>query len=476
MYINARNPEFTRNIWLELTPGRLIVMPVILALSFAAVSTFDGVRTFSILIFMILANIYATKLATESIVSELNGRTWDNLRLTLIRPVSMATGKLFGSTAYAWYGAVISIAVFFFYSFFTNDFLTSLRFGIWAILFSLLTQALAMTYSLMGIRKHRDKRKISWFFYFIISVGIAYYLQGFMYLSFFTSEFKIVQSDFLTIYWYFMPVNIFDFMIVSTSVFIIWAVYGLKNLIRLEFNYRNKSTAWIGFLLFLTFYFFGLGISVMNFEHLLENIFSGFQLHESSGIWSALFIPYMFIVFLNYFLIFNEKHSIIEYKKLLFLVKEKNYKELTYITPLWISTFLFLIILGLIFQLIAIINFINAGTIGSNIDNLRLGLFIPLNIMLFAARDFAIVVYFNITKRFRRPDVAALVTIYILYFVLNPIITALLGDTDTNLFLPFYSGSGFSITISIVIQAGIMIAIAVKSYKSKMNKLGFARI
>ena len=227
MYINSKNPEFTRNVWLELTPSRLIVMPLILALSFAAVSTFGFVHTFSILIFMLLANIYATKLATESIISELNNRTWDNSRLTLIRPIAMATGKLFGSTIYAWYGAIIAILVFFISSLYTDNFLINLRFGIWIILFSLLTQVFAMTYSLMGIRKNRDKGKVSWFFYFVIAVGIAYYMQGFMYLSFFSSQFINIKTDFSTIYWYFIPVNIFDFMILTTFVFILWSIYCL---------------------------------------------------------------------------------------------------------------------------------------------------------------------------------------------------------------------------------------------------------
>jgi len=476
MYISSRNPEFARNIWLELTPGRLIVMPVILALTFAAVSTFDGVRSFSILAFMILANIYATKLATESIVSELNTKTWDNLRLTLIHPLSMATGKLFGSTIYAWYGAIISILIFFVYSFLNDDLLVSFRFGIWAILFSLFTQVFAMIYSLMGIRKHRDKSKISWFFYFLISVGISYYLQGFMYFSFFSSQFELLRNELSTIYWYFIPVNIFDFMIISTIVFILWAIYGLKNLIRLEFNYRNKSTAWIAFLLFLTLYFFGLGISVMNLNYLLQNFLGGFQLNNINGVWSALFIPLMFIVLLNYFLIFNENHNIIDYKKLLFLLKEKNFKELTYITPLWITTFLFLIILGLVFQIIAIINFISFKPIDTNIDNLRFGLFIPLNILLFTMRDFAIVAYFNIGKKFRRPDVAALVSIYILYFVLNPVINAVFGEIDINLLSPFYSGNSFIITLSITIQAGLMIVLTVKTYKKKVGNFSIGQI
>ena len=111
------NPEFQRNLWLEVTPSRMAIMPGVLALVgllVVALNEEDSARSlftvFSVLFFAIAAG-WGSVLVLSSINDEVSERTWDQQRLSALSPWQMAWGKLFGSTVYAWYGAAICAAV-----------------------------------------------------------------------------------------------------------------------------------------------------------------------------------------------------------------------------------------------------------------------------------------------------------------------------------------------------------------------------
>jgi hypothetical protein len=111
------NPEFKRNLWLEMSPARLAIMPGVLALIGLLVlvlSSDDPYRsvfvTFSVL-FMALTVGWGSLLVVSSINNEVSERTWDQQRLSALTPWQMSWGKLFGSAAYAWYGALLCAAV-----------------------------------------------------------------------------------------------------------------------------------------------------------------------------------------------------------------------------------------------------------------------------------------------------------------------------------------------------------------------------
>lgn len=111
------NPEFKRNLWLEITPTRLAIMPAVLALIgllVVALNEDDAARSlftvFSALFFALTAG-WGSLLVLSSINDEVGERTWDQQRLSALSAWQMAWGKLFGSTAYAWYGGALCAAV-----------------------------------------------------------------------------------------------------------------------------------------------------------------------------------------------------------------------------------------------------------------------------------------------------------------------------------------------------------------------------
>ncbi|HEU0264151.1 MAG TPA: hypothetical protein VFR01_00325, partial [Geobacterales bacterium] len=99
-----RNPEFRRNLWLEMTPYRLVGMPLVLAPLFYLVGKINDFDSKSLVgtavsLYFILAILWGTRLASEAVLSEIRDQTWDSQRLSAISPWQMTWGKLFGATA-----------------------------------------------------------------------------------------------------------------------------------------------------------------------------------------------------------------------------------------------------------------------------------------------------------------------------------------------------------------------------------------
>ena len=95
----AFNPELQRYVWLELTPHRLVIIPLVLTavfyLNYLINSNFLGfvesLRITAMVAFCILVLIWGGKLVTESIISEVNEKTWDCQRMNASGPLSMTS-------------------------------------------------------------------------------------------------------------------------------------------------------------------------------------------------------------------------------------------------------------------------------------------------------------------------------------------------------------------------------------------------
>jgi len=110
------NAELLRNVWLELTPSRLLLVPLILGAVLLVVwysndrSTTE-VATAARFIYFVLVLLWGTRRAANSLADEVTGGTWDAQRMTALGPWSMFWGKFVGGTAFVWYAALMSLAV-----------------------------------------------------------------------------------------------------------------------------------------------------------------------------------------------------------------------------------------------------------------------------------------------------------------------------------------------------------------------------
>ncbi len=111
------NPEFQRQLWLQFSPTRLALLPVLLAACFAAVgltvttATADALAVVGAVLFGVLVWGMGTLAAGTSVVDEITERTWDQQRMSAMQPWAMTWGKLAGATAYGWYGGALCLLV-----------------------------------------------------------------------------------------------------------------------------------------------------------------------------------------------------------------------------------------------------------------------------------------------------------------------------------------------------------------------------
>lgn len=111
------NPEFRRNLWLEFSGHRLLAMPGVLGLIFLAVILANGpdlagnLQQLSMTIFIFIVWFWGSRNANAAMINELRDHTWDQQRLSALSPWAMTWGKLFGATAYNWYGGLICLGI-----------------------------------------------------------------------------------------------------------------------------------------------------------------------------------------------------------------------------------------------------------------------------------------------------------------------------------------------------------------------------
>ena len=87
------NPEFYRNLLLELSLHRLIAMPVILLLIYAAAGVGDDSETVSDIAYTVMIGLlvlWGTRLTADSVLGEVRARTWDSQRMSGIGPFAMS--------------------------------------------------------------------------------------------------------------------------------------------------------------------------------------------------------------------------------------------------------------------------------------------------------------------------------------------------------------------------------------------------
>ena len=245
------NPELRRNLWLNFTLHRLIAMPLVIAAIMVLIYAIDdygfkAVSQWSLSFIGLLTVIWGGRAATDTVLSEIIDKTWDNQRMSVLSPWAMTWGKLLGSTAYTWYGGFICAAVFLAtaaHSGIQHPYMMLLL----VILSGLFAQVLGLIASLSSVRKGgavRNEEKTAYMF-----IGIATVITIMTYAF---------NGRLVSIRWLAYEIDKLDFIIISVAIFIGWILFGAYRLMREELQMRNTFFGWLAFVLFVSFYSFGL--------------------------------------------------------------------------------------------------------------------------------------------------------------------------------------------------------------------------
>ena len=464
MSLTSKNPEFQKNIWLELSMQRLIMMPLIIIVLLILLSVsipncdFENLASFSYVGLVIILLLWGSKVAHDNIISEYNERTWDWQRMSILSPYQLLIGKMFGAPIYNWYGGFIC---FIFYVFFeiASEKGNFIDLGINSLSFLMLVitlMASSIMFALVRIRKGsaRNKLKSGQIIFVLIIFGLSTLSDSF---------YKIMNVD------NYQTVRPFlTRKLIENTFYAIWAVVGLHQAFRHELNYKNSAKLWYLFILTSSVFKGVMSCYQFNdFTYLSNFILFSFLIH-------AIVISYGLLVF--------EMKDLTQFRILLKNIKEKNFRFLSYNAPLWVLTFP-LIFVGLLLNWI----FFSSKMLShehndmmneafqamfSNSRSIPISFFDTFSLMLatffFVIRDFSLMLFLNFNSKNRRADTAFLLYLFLLYFVF-PLIS-MSNHSIKPLFFPSLEGGNVVCMILPAIEAVLILLLLKKVIKTE-NKL-----
>ena len=254
------NPEFERNLWLELTPRRVSLMVGILALIFFAAALIGDSWTPSgaaSLLYYLIVVIWGSRSAALSVVGEMRDRTWDGQRLSSLGAGAMAWGKLFGATSYNWFGGAICLVLIEVNILVHQGPFTAAITGLYYIAIGVIAQAAALLGSLIAIGRRQSHTRFEIFIYQlagIVAALMVYYVWSAADPVAALQAHKPV-TEFVP--WWGVKLDARIFLIFSVLVFAGWTLLGCYRAMRLELKMRNGPLVWLCFLAFMGVYVAG---------------------------------------------------------------------------------------------------------------------------------------------------------------------------------------------------------------------------
>jgi hypothetical protein len=421
------NPEFRRNLWLELTPYRLVGMPMILGVLLLLAYILNGkqygesVANTALVLFGLLAFLWGTRLASEALISEIRNHTWDNQRMSVIGPWSMTWGKLLGSTIYPWYGALLCLLVYL-----TSQPSLGLSVIETAVLLvgsGLLGQAVGLLSSLQAIRKNQRYGRFQTTAFLVLGAGCA------------VSVLSWPFAASMGVFWYgrYCPDDLF--VLTSLVVFLGWAVFGIYRLIRAELQLKSLPWAWGLFVMFLMGYFAG---------------FPGDgSWATGQSVWQQrLLSAFLMTLVLAYGTAFCERKDPVAFRRLLQYLGRCEWGRAMQVFPLWLSTLPFVV---LTCAVLAVVDLTSGPSEG--VEQVAVP---AVAMVLFLLRDFGILLFLNLGRIPKRADMLTILFLVLLYGVIPTILAALDLDRLTGLFWPIQG-----VPAEIVLPAALFQAVAI---------------
>lgn len=448
------NPELQRNLWLETSPVRIIMMPLVLGLLFVATWTttdlagdwatqLAAIDYLARVLFFLIVVVWGTWIAARLVTGEIRGRTWDTQRMSAISPLSMVMGKLIGGTAFVWYGGLICLAVIVFNALSTGgpvDAFESLFFWIATGLFAHLT---ALFVSMVAVRRGAATSRLMSFFALILGIMAGWsVLQAWMAAQGEIFGLSLETAD-LAVFWFGYEVRATTFQLYNLGFSVIWTFLGCYVLMRHELQTRTGPWIWIGYIAYTMIFAAGYADVYAHMGDTLAGHIpvdaSGKGVVEAESIFG--FISNEILIAMRCAMA-GIAVLVLTYASL--LLAPKDWVQMRWVRgrllhgridqvlmnlPAWgyalIGTAVAVAGIFLTVDPIALPTAELAQIEGTDFGNLPAvidGRIIAVTIFCFLLRDIGIVLWFNAGKNARRPDLGALVTLILLYMIVPMIL------------------------------------------------------
>ncbi|MDE2182500.1 MAG: hypothetical protein KGJ78_05710 [Alphaproteobacteria bacterium] len=411
------NPELERNVWLELTPRRLLVMTMVLALAFFAAAVTAGTggpAETARWAYYIIVVIWGSRNAARSVVGEIRDHTWDTQRLSSLPAGTMMWGKLFGATSYNWFGGVLCLAVILASLIGHSGVLVAIIELVYYLSIGMIAQSVALLASLMAAGRRQGHSQFEVFLYQGAGMVAAIAVYAIWSVADPAGSILLHHAPTDFIVWWGRSLDARGFLLISLALFAAWTLTACYREMRIELQMRNGPLVWLAFLLFI-------GVYVAGFDAWL----SGYPyLTDLDAVARRLLLAGSALAALSYVMVFLEPKNRVQYR---WLAGRFGAFELgTGLSRLqsWMMSYLAAVALGVV--LVAWLG-LNRQLGGQGAVGAMLGFF---------TRDMAIVVLAGTLSRRRTGDFAAAAILFMLYVLLPAIIGGLNYGAGTLLFFP----------------------------------------
>jgi len=447
------NPELIKNLWLEISRNRLVAVPLIFAVFYYFIySTQDylygaGIITAAIWIFILGTGIWGAFLAESSMVQEIQNNTWPLVRLTSIKPWTMAWGKWLGATAFAWYLGFWNLAaILAAWTFIpTHDIYsdTSQQFTLFShgpftgILYLVGAAVLCQVVGLLAAFAHFQMKHTRFKFRGGLSIIVAFvvlaWLQPF---SWSDPTHQEQMAD-----WYGTEYDVLHFWLASILYFIAWALVGLYMNMRRQLQVANAPWVWLAFLVMFPGY-------VAGFWDGLEGIFFGVQTVWEKRVWLAGSM----VLWGTYIMMLWEQTDGIEIRRLVARFQQRQWQKFLQGFPRWLITAGAALLLAL--GMFAFREWPEDQGTPYYTDGILMSFSLPS--VLFMIRDIGLIQFFFLSKKPQRALGSAIVCLVLLYWILPGILGAVSTDVFIPLFLPWASAHSTHAIVAGLVEAGVM--------------------
>ena len=429
------NPEFRRNVLLELTLHRLIAMPLILLLLYGAaglVDDGDSVSGIAVFVMLMLLVAWGSRLAADAVLGEVAGRTWDSQRMSALGPWAMSWGKLLGSTIFVWYGAALSIP--------------ALLYGPDASLFDLLrllmvglfAQALALFASLVIQRLRPERLR------FHVTQAQLVGIVGAIVL------WNLLQFDDIgAVGWYGVVYDNAEFSFFSGLAFTAWCCFGIYRLMRAELQFRCWPVGWTAFTLYFALYVAGL---------MPERIFGELTEVPGGSVNLQLFMAHTVIAGLTWLGAFAEPKGFVRMRRWRDTVLSGSPRDVLRVMPSWAPGLLMALVTGVLIVMVSLLSeeryhYAVVEILPSGAASLAA---FAVALVLFLLRDIGIIHFLTMDGRARRALLSALVYFAVLYALLPVLLFALGLEGAIPALVPSPVGSPLVVILPILLQVGLI--------------------
>ncbi|MEM4989083.1 hypothetical protein V8G57_16950 [Collimonas sp. H4R21] len=418
------NPEFKRNLWLQFSLHRLIAMPAILGLVFFTLSLANDnwpggvpLDSVALVLFGGIVCLWGTRNASNAVIEEIRDKTWDQQRMSALDPWTMTWGKLFGATAFNWYGGLLCLLVFVIAAL-VREHSMPLSSGLTLAALGILMHAATIALNLHLMRS--DIRAVQ-------RGGIAWAVV--LIAVMFAPPFRSAADA--SVSWWGQPFAYSSFLLASVAFFAAIAVFAAWRSMNSALQITTAPWAWPLACCLLAAYVGG---------------FSG-----GAGL---LWIGLLFALAMTYAALFTEENDIALWQRVVARAKTGNWHGLFQNLPIWPTT------LVLSFCLALLLQFSSAQELPFKLRITTADLsFLAPALALMLLRDCCVYLFFAFSGKSKRVGATTILYLALINGLL-PFLSNMMGLKALAIFfMPLHIGNGWQMLGIALLHAALALAL-----------------